>query len=45
MLQEISEQPSALEKTIAAERDKIERLGKFLRAREIDLIVLWRGQL
>ncbi len=40
MLQEIGEQPSALEKTIAEERVKIERLGKFLRAREIDLIVL-----
>ena len=40
MLQEIGEQPAALEKTIAAERVKIERLGKFLRAREIDLIVL-----
>ncbi|MGI9105190.1 MAG: SIS domain-containing protein [Pyrinomonadaceae bacterium] len=40
MLEEIAEQPAALEKTIAAERGKVERLGAFLRARDIDLIVL-----
>src|ERR1043166_1660985 len=40
MLQEIAEQPSALEKTIAEERSKIQSLGKSLRARGIDLIVL-----
>jgi len=40
MLAEIAEQPSALQKTIEAERGKIARLGAFLRARDIDLIVL-----
>jgi len=40
MLQEIAEQPAVLEKTIRAEREKVERLGKFLRQKEIDLIVL-----
>lgn len=40
MLQEIAEQPDALARTIAAERDKIARLGEFLKKREIDLIVL-----
>ncbi len=40
MLQEIAEQPAVLEKTIQAERAKVERLGKFLRQKEIDLIVL-----
>lgn len=40
MLEEISEQPLVLEKTINAEREKTEKLGKFLREREIDLIVL-----
>jgi glutamine---fructose-6-phosphate transaminase (isomerizing) len=40
MLQEIAEQPAALEKTIAAERGKLDRLGQILRQREIDLIVL-----
>ena len=40
MLQEIAEQPAALERTIAAERQKHERLGKHLRERGIDLIVL-----
>jgi len=40
MLQEIAEQPAALEKTISEERDKIERLGASLNQREIDLIVL-----
>src|SRR5256884_917641 len=40
MLQEIVEQPAALERTIQAERTKISRLGNFLQSREIDLIVL-----
>jgi glucosamine--fructose-6-phosphate aminotransferase (isomerizing) len=40
MLDEIAEQPAALAKTIAEERGKVERLGAFLRARDIDLIVL-----
>lgn len=40
MLQEIAEQPAALAQTIKEERGKIARLGKFLKARDIDLIVL-----
>lgn len=40
MLQEIAEQPLVLERTITAERSKIDRLGTFLKDREIDLIVL-----
>jgi glutamine---fructose-6-phosphate transaminase (isomerizing) len=40
MLQEIAEQPVALERTIQAERQKVEKLGKFLRERDVDLIVL-----
>ncbi len=40
MLQEIAEQPAALEKTIAEERRKVERLGQFLRKRGVNLIVL-----
>ncbi|MDQ6786555.1 MAG: SIS domain-containing protein [Acidobacteriota bacterium] len=40
MLQEIEEQPEVLEKTIRAESAKVERLGKFLRQKDIDLIVL-----
>jgi len=40
MLQEIGEQPAALRATIAAEQAKIARLGSFLKARDIDLIVL-----
>ncbi len=40
MLEEISEQPEVLEKTIRAESGKVERLGKFLRSKDIDLIVL-----
>src|SRR5215210_1539997 len=40
MLQEIAEQPAALRRTIDAERAKVERLGRHLRQREIDLIVL-----
>lgn len=40
MLQEIAEQPAALERTIAEERKKISRLGESLKQRDIDLIVL-----
>src|SRR5256712_13704849 len=40
MLQEIAEQPTALAKTIRAEREKIGRLGRFLKQRDIDLIVI-----
>ena len=40
MLDEIAAQPEALSRTIAAERDKIAKLGKFLKDRDIDLIVL-----
>jgi glutamine---fructose-6-phosphate transaminase (isomerizing) len=40
MLQEIAEQPAALERTIAQERVKIARLGESLKQRDIDLIVL-----
>jgi glucosamine--fructose-6-phosphate aminotransferase (isomerizing) len=40
MLQEISEQPEALARTIREERSRISRLGKMLKERAIDLIVL-----
>ena len=40
MLQEIAEQPSVLERTISAEREKVGRLSKFLRNRDVDLIVI-----
>src|SRR5437868_1235290 len=40
MLQEIAEQPVVLERTIAAERPKLKRLGELLRNRDFDLIVL-----
>ncbi len=40
MLQEIAEQPRALERTIREERAKISSLAQSLRARDIDLIVL-----
>src|SRR6267143_6426603 len=40
MLQEIAEQPAALARTIDAEREKIVRLGRLLKKRDIDLIVL-----
>src|SRR3954465_9650593 len=40
MLKEIGEQPEALARTIEAERDKISRLGSFLKSRDVDLIVL-----
>ena len=40
MLQEIAEQPAALEKTIAEERRKVAQLGHSLAQRNIDLVVL-----
>lgn len=40
MLEEITEQPVVLERTIIAEREKVSRLRGFLRNREIDLIVM-----
>lgn len=40
MLEEIAEQPDVLERTIGAERDKVTKIGDFLRQRDIDLIVL-----
>ena len=40
MLQEIAEQPEALAQTIKEEREKIGGLGKFLKKRDIDLVVL-----
>ncbi len=40
MLQEIAEQPAVLEKTIRMESAKLEKLGGFLRGKDIDLIVL-----
>ena len=40
MLQEITEQPVVLERTIQAEQSKLAKLGAFLRKKEIDLIVL-----
>jgi glucosamine--fructose-6-phosphate aminotransferase (isomerizing) len=40
MLQEIAEQPQALARTIHEEQGRIARLGKFLKQRDIDLIVL-----
>jgi glucosamine--fructose-6-phosphate aminotransferase (isomerizing) len=40
MLQEIAEQPTALAKTIAEERQKIARLAETLKKRDLDLIVL-----
>jgi len=40
MLQEIAEQPAALARTIESESAKVAELGRFLRQRDIDLIVL-----
>src|ERR1700754_5268890 len=40
MLTEIAEQPAALARTIAEERSKTKALGKLLKSRNIDLIVL-----
>ena len=40
MLDEIAEQPAVLERTLAEERGKYEKLGAFLRNKDIDLIVI-----
>lgn len=40
MLQEIAEQPDVLQRTIEGEREKVTKLGDFLRKKDIDLIVL-----
>ncbi len=40
MLEEITEQPVVLERTINAEKSKVAKLRKFIRERNIDLIVL-----
>ncbi len=40
MLDEIHEQPEVLRRTIEGERDKITRIGDFLRQKDIDLIIL-----
>lgn len=40
MLKEIAEQPSVLERTIKAEAKKINKIGNFLKNRDVDLIVL-----
>lgn len=40
MLQEIAEQPEVLERTINAEREKLVKIGDYLRQKDIDLIVL-----
>jgi glucosamine--fructose-6-phosphate aminotransferase (isomerizing) len=40
MLEEIAQQPAALERTIASEREKIGGLARSLKDRDIDLIVL-----
>jgi Glucosamine 6-phosphate synthetase, contains amidotransferase and phosphosugar isomerase domains len=40
MLQEIEEQPEVLERTIVAEREKITRIGDFIRQKDVDVIVI-----
>ena len=40
MLEEIAQQPEALARTIVEERGKVARLGRALRAKDVDLIVL-----
>lgn len=40
MLDEIREQPDVLRRTIEEERDKVTKIGDFLRQREIDVIIL-----
>ncbi len=40
MLEEIAEQPNALERTMTAEREKYVRLGTHLRKKDIDLAVI-----
>ncbi len=40
MLQEIAEQPAVLERTMNAEREKIIRIGDFIRQKEVDVIII-----
>lgn len=40
MLDEIREQPEVLRRTIEGERDKVTRIGDFLRQKDIDVIIL-----
>jgi len=40
MLQEISEQPEVLERTIAGEREKLIAIGDYIRQKDVDLIIL-----
>jgi glucosamine--fructose-6-phosphate aminotransferase (isomerizing) len=40
MLQEISEQPEVLARTIAEEREKLIGIGDYIRQKEVDLIIL-----
>jgi glucosamine--fructose-6-phosphate aminotransferase (isomerizing) len=40
MLQEIEEQPAVLERTIEAEREKLTRIGDFIRSKDVDVIIL-----
>src|SRR5215212_6771262 len=40
MLEDIAQQPEALARTIAEERGKVAQLGRALRAKDVDLIVL-----
>jgi glucosamine--fructose-6-phosphate aminotransferase (isomerizing) len=40
MLEEILEQPAVLRRTIESEREKVTRIGDFIRQKDIDLIVL-----
>ncbi len=40
MLREIKEQPAVLEKTIKAESKKLKKIGRFLKDRDVQLIVL-----
>ncbi|MEZ5345240.1 MAG: SIS domain-containing protein [Pyrinomonadaceae bacterium] len=40
MLKEIAQQPAVLEKTIKAEEKKLNKIGRFLKDRDINLIVL-----
>lgn len=40
MLQEISEQPEVLERTITEEREKLVKIGDYIRQKEVDLIIL-----
>ncbi|CAN5724763.1 SIS domain-containing protein [soil metagenome] len=40
MLEEIAEQPVVLENTIKNEKEKLKKLGEFLRSKDIDLIVI-----